>query len=259
LKKKVIHLSYYLTDSPDNSYSKNLYNSKSFILNFYIYKHLYYALNLAAINDEKLILDMGCGDGPFFPTLENYGGKIIGLDFSSWMLLLAKKLIKFKNHPLKKVILLNSEGKYIPLKDNSIDTIFCLESFEHIMDSRTLIDEIYRILKVDGELIYSIPIEIGFSLIFRQMIMKMINFQGDHSYSLKELFKTGILKKPSKKRYHLYNNPKQHLTHKNFDWRIIQDLINKKFKQNKVIFSPLPIFKSLNPTVIIKAKKRSHS
>ena len=49
------------------------------------------------------------------------------------------------------------QGKYIPLKDNSIDTIFCLESFEHIMDSRTLIDEIYRILKDDGYLIIGTP------------------------------------------------------------------------------------------------------
>lgn len=259
MKKKVIHLSYYFKEKSENTYSKNLYNSKSFTLNFYIYKHLYYALNLAKIHEEKIILDIGCGDGPFFPTLNKYGGKIIGLDFSFWMLSLAKNLINFKKYPLKKVILLNSEGHFLPIKDNRIDTLFCLETFEHIKNSEKLIDEIYRILKADGELIYSIPIEIGFSLIFRQAIIKLINFQDDHSYSLKELLRNGILKKPPKKRYHLYNNPKQHLTHKNFDWRVFQNLINKKFKQIKVIFSPFPKLKSLNPTVIIKAKKRLHS
>ena len=234
---------------PEKSYCKRLYSSNSFVINLYIYRHLYYALNLTELDEKKTILDLGCGDGPFLPTLNRYGKKIIGLDVSFSMLLNAKILTHYNKYPLKEVFLINSEGHYLPFKDRIMDIIFCLETFEHIPNSTKLINEIYRILKEDGELIYSIPIEIGLSLIFRQLIGKIINFPRD-TYTFKELIRNGILKKPSKR----INNPH---SHKNFDWRIIQRLITKKFKQIKIIYSPFPFLKTFNTTLICKVSKKT--
>lgn len=252
-RKKIINLNYYYKEASEDSYSKSLYASNSFILNSIMYKHLYYALNLADLNG--VILDLGCGDGPFLPTLNIFKKKIIGLDFSINMLMQAKYLTNFSKFPLKKVILLNSDALYLPFKSNSIDLIFCLEVFEHITDCKKLTEEIHRILKDKGQLIYSIPIMIGFSLLIRKFISKLIKFQEFDTYTIKELFLNGILKKPARERRHLYDNKKFHLTHKNFDWRILQIFINNKFKQKKVIYSPFPFLKRLNPTIIFKVVK----
>lgn len=253
MKKKVIHLSYFLNEKSDietdKTYSciKKLYCSNSFSIEIYIYRHLFYTLNFAKLNETKIILDLGCGDGPFLPTLNKYGKRIIGLDFRIEPLFKAKNLINYKKYPLKNILLLNADGLHLPIKDKSINIVFCLETFEHIPNSIMLINEIYRILRDSGELFYSLPIEIGFSLLIRQIVGKISNFPRD-SYTFKELFRNIILKKPPKR----INNP---WTHKNFDWRIIQRLINRKFKQDKIIYSPFPFLKRLNPTVIFKVRK----
>ncbi len=77
--------------------------------------------------------------------------------------------------------------------------VFYLETFEHITNIRQLINEIYRILKINGEIIYLIPIEVGFTLILRYLITELIKFKVDDSYNLKELFLNGVLKKLLKK------------------------------------------------------------
>ncbi len=252
MKKKVIHLSYFyigeLHETLPKSYSsRKLYFSHSIFIILYIYRHLYYALNLPKIDDGKIILDLGCGDGPFFPTLNRYGKRIIGLDHSLQLILKAKTLIRYIEYPLKKVLLLNADGQYIPIKDKSIDIIYCLETFEHVPNTNRLISEIFRILKDTGELIYSIPIEIGISLILRQFIGKITKFPRE-TYKFKELLVYGLLKKTSSRIHNRWS-------HKNFDWRIIQRLIGKKFKIISQIYSPFPFLKGLNPTIIFKVSK----
>lgn len=267
MKKRVIHVSYFFNKKSNFLYSDLLYSSKSFLQNQFTYNHFYYALNLAHIDENKTVLDLGCADGPFLPTLNRYGNIVIGLDFSQGLLSRAKSLLNHKNHPLKKPFLLNSDARRLPFKENCIDIIFCLETFEHVPNSIELIEEIFRILKPNGELIYSIPIVIGFALLLRQFIKKILRLikRGQPlgaSYTLKELFINGFLKKPPKERNYqllfINNEVKFHYTHKNFDWRNIQLLINKKFKQVKVIYSPFPFLKSINPTVIFKVIKANN-
>lgn len=265
MKRKVISLSYFFNENSDinkeiftkwefneeffdnYNYCFHVYSLNSFLINLYVYRHLYYALNLESFSRDKIILDLGCADGPFLPSLNFYGKRVIGLDLSLSWLQRARKLINCKKYPLNKVILLNAEGHYLPFKDNSIDLVYCLETLEHIPNSMDLINEIYRILKDKGTLIYSLPIEIGFSLFIRQLVGKITKFPRE-PYSLRDLIKNGLLKKPSKR----INNP---INHKNFDWRILYGIIIKRFKQVDIKFSPLPFLKVLNPTVIFKVKK----
>ncbi len=255
MKKKILHLKYYLENLNENTYCRRLYFSKSNLIEFFSYKHLYYALNLANFENCNVILDLGCGDGPFLPTLNQSKKKIIGVDNSKYMLSHAKTLIRYDSYPLKKVSLVNADGMNLPFREKCIDLIFCLEIFEHFHNSKKAIDDIHRILKENGELVYSVPIEIGFSLILRYAIAKLIRFKIDDIYSVKELFINGILKRPPKKRYHLYNNRKLHYTHKNFDWRVLRMLIIQKFKHLETKYSPLSFLKSINLTVINRVLK----
>lgn len=255
MKRKIIHLSYlvkklfYKDLIRSNQYYKRLYFSNSFIINLYIYRRFYYALNLVNLDDGRTFLDLGCGIGALFPTLNWYKKRTIGMDLDLEILLTAKDNISFDKFPLKNILLLNADGQLLPFRNKTIDAVFCLGTLEHAPNVKKLINEIYRILKDDGELIYSIPIEIGFSLIIRQVICKILKYPRD-SYTFKELFYNGFLKKPPQKIHDL-------ITHKNFDWRKIPPLINSKFKQISKIYSPFRFLKSISPTIVFKVIKRS--
>ena len=144
MKREVISLSYFFNENSDinqeiftdwvsiekfidnYNYCFHLYSLYSFLINLYIYRHLYYALNLESFSRNKIILDLGCADGPFLPTLNFYGKRVIGLDISLNWLQRARELINYTKYPLNKVILLNAESHYLPFKDNSIDLVDCL-------------------------------------------------------------------------------------------------------------------------------------
>ncbi len=234
-------------------YSKILYDSNSFFLDFYMYRHLYYAINLINPRKCKYIIDLGCADGPLLPNVNQYGKFNIGIDLNLDYLEYARNLINYHEFPLLKTALINAEGKKLPIKNESIDTVICLEVFEHVPKVLNLINEIKRILKYDGELIYSLPIEIGFSLLFRDLIGRILSFPRD-SYNLRELIRNGILKKPNTQR--IYYPQTRIYSHKNFDYRILQNYIKNNFKILKKNFSPLPFLKTLNPHLICKVQKK---
>ena len=116
-KKKVVNLTHYYNEKIKlkvgkyTHYLKKLYSTNSFILNVHFFRQFYYALNLSSLNQEKIVLDIGCGPGPFFPSLNTYGKRIIGVDLRYYVLLnFAKDLVSYEKNPLKKVSLLNSDA-----------------------------------------------------------------------------------------------------------------------------------------------------
>ena len=86
LKNKIIHLSYYFIKNwklyqKDHTVIASYYMLQTlFFINFMMYRHLYYALSLAKLDEKKIILDLGCSDGPFLPTLNKYGNDICDLN-----------------------------------------------------------------------------------------------------------------------------------------------------------------------------------
>ena len=229
-----------------NQNYKYVYHSKSFFIKFYGYLPLVHSLRLADFSKQFTILDLGCADGPFLPTLNYYSKKIVGIDLDKDSLILANKLINDHNFKLKKVGLLNSDGLYLPFKDRTFDLIFCLEVLEHVENSLQAINEISRILKKKGVLICSLPIEIGISLLIRTILGKTLKFKRPH-YKFKEIIKSVFLKKPE--------NREKHMDHKNFDWRLIYREIKRCFKNYKLYFTPINFLKNINPIVIIVANK----
>jgi SAM-dependent methyltransferase len=56
----------------------------------------------------------------------------------------------------KPTFLIKEDGK-IPVEDNSFDTVLSLNTFEHIFDLATPLNEIYRVLKPGGKLFFTVP------------------------------------------------------------------------------------------------------
>lgn len=102
------------------------------------------------LNSE--ILDVGCGAGNLLEKL--IGKRIIGIDLSEFLLGIARERLRGNN-----IELIVGAAENLPFPDNSFDKVVCSEVLEHVLSPESVIVEIHRICKKDGELILTIPNE----------------------------------------------------------------------------------------------------
>ncbi|MBD3384893.1 methyltransferase domain-containing protein [candidate division KSB1 bacterium] len=94
------------------------------------------------------VLDIGCGSG----ALSTYFGeetRYFGID------LVCQPGLKRREGKNKHFTLGNAES--LPLKEQSIDLLICLDSFEHYIEPYKAAAEFFRVLKPGGTLFLSIP------------------------------------------------------------------------------------------------------
>ncbi len=91
------------------------------------------------------LIDLGCGTKPYqhlFTEVTSY----VGLDIE-----------QSGNVDGKTAVDLFYDGKTFPLNNNSIDVVFSSETFEHIFNLPEILAEIHRVLKKDGQLLFTCP------------------------------------------------------------------------------------------------------
>lgn len=101
----------------------------------------------------NLILDLGCGTGAIHPELsQRYAhAKLIGLDVASGML----DYINQNEKHNKATNLLCADVCQIPLQENSVDLVFSSLMIHWCTDQSKVFQEIARVLRPDGLLIFS--------------------------------------------------------------------------------------------------------
>jgi len=100
----------------------------------------------------SICLEIGGGDGPLTPELEQFFPYVISLDFS-------KTFLKRVQAKTKKAICIYGDAHFLPIDDNSIDFVICSEVLEHVTIPTQLLLEIRRVLKPDGICLLSVPNE----------------------------------------------------------------------------------------------------
>ena len=114
-----------------------------------------YYENLNSLAKNSDILDYGCGIGPTIEKVINYNPKkITGIDISDVSINKAKE--KFKNSDIKIELLVDNceETKF---KNNQFDLVYGLGILHHLEFSKCM-DEISRILKTNGSLLFIEPL-----------------------------------------------------------------------------------------------------
>lgn len=97
------------------------------------------------LDDNSIILDLGCGPGRDAKELLKCGLKVIGIDLSKKMIEAAKKRVKNVEFKVMDMVKLD-------FQDNSFDGVWANASIFHLprKDITLVLDEIYRVLKKNG-------------------------------------------------------------------------------------------------------------
>ncbi len=239
------------------------YQSKNPIIRFYSYDRLKKSLNLSEPSKNKVAIDIGCGEGYFLPTLSLNFKNAIGLDtkepikterdlyypnknLDTSKIDEAKDLLKAENFYGKNIRLIVGDSSKLNLKNDSINVVFMIDSLEHFFHPEKALKEARRILKRDGLLIVSLP-NMGSTIKFIRFITNIFINMYDEEGKKRMFYYDRRLEPKNSLQFHGHD----------FDWK--KDglkMIRKYFVIEKIKWSPVNQLKILNPTIIIKARKK---
>ncbi len=97
-------------------------------------------VNLKLKQKELIVLDVGCGNKPYYPLFASISGEYIGVDLT--------------RHENVDVI---ADAENLPFCKKSLDLIVSFVVLEHVSNPFNVISEVYESLKDDGDLILSAP------------------------------------------------------------------------------------------------------
>src|SRR5437879_634244 len=172
------------TWSPDYKlaadYAKDLYGPGSMPL----YRQLHRITSNTALSLAKPIhgswLEVGCGPGDLLPSLANSASRVVGLDFGADLVSDAGALTR---HMCGASLVVRGDAYNLPFRSRAFDGIVCLETLEHLRCQEVL-KELHRVLKGDGRLVASVPVEIGTALVARQAARFLLRLKNKHFYPM---------------------------------------------------------------------------
>ncbi|MBL7699255.1 MAG: class I SAM-dependent methyltransferase [Chitinophagaceae bacterium] len=111
---------------------------------YFIRRGLFLNIKKMAPRLSGRLLDFGCGRKPYenLFSVDEY----IGIDMEN----------TGHEHKNSKIDVFY-DGKNIPFPDNSFDSVFCSEVFEHIFNLDEIIVEIKRVMKTGGKMLITVP------------------------------------------------------------------------------------------------------
>ncbi len=110
-------------------------------------------LRRLAVKARGRALEVGFGSGIYLPVLAALYGEVIGSDVDEVFVRHAGGLVKA--YPNLRVIVDDITRTNLP--ERSFDLILCSEVIEHIVDSRSVLSRIHRLLRRGGSLVLSTP------------------------------------------------------------------------------------------------------
>jgi ubiquinone/menaquinone biosynthesis C-methylase UbiE len=92
-------------------------------------------------------LDAACGDGRLADLVQEK--RFLGLDIAN------RRLMQARNHPY--FALIQGSLTSLPLANESLSGVVCVETLEHVMDMKAALNEIARCLQPKGYLLLTMP------------------------------------------------------------------------------------------------------
>jgi 2-polyprenyl-6-hydroxyphenyl methylase / 3-demethylubiquinone-9 3-methyltransferase len=97
------------------------------------------------------VLDLGCGGGFMAEALVRRGAKVIGIDPSAPAIQAAREHAKAEGLDIDYRV---ASGENLPVPDGSLACVVAVDVLEHVADPALVLDEIRRVLKPGGMLLF---------------------------------------------------------------------------------------------------------
>jgi 2-polyprenyl-6-hydroxyphenyl methylase/3-demethylubiquinone-9 3-methyltransferase len=111
----------------------------------------------ATLGNEKVLLDLGCGNGHHLFYLSAHIKKGIGIDFAAKMIEKAQQAQQEIGNLDNLEFRVDRAQELKSLEDQSVDIVICIGSFEHMLHKNRVLEQVYRILKENGRFILLTP------------------------------------------------------------------------------------------------------
>lgn len=105
-----------------------------------------YALKKLKLNNQKSLLDVGCGSGLFCEMAAETGATVTGMDATA-------ELIEKAKDRVPNVTLLTGEMEELPFGDDTFDVVTGFNSFQYAENTKNALAEALRVLKPGGQLV----------------------------------------------------------------------------------------------------------
>ena len=228
-------------------HSPQLYHSHHRLMNWVHAAHLREALANAPLGPGIYLLDAGCSDGELLVRAGGRYAFAVGSDHNFQALRTLQSRLE-SGHAAA----LQGDLRCLPFRDQSFDIVCCLETLEHVEGEEAAIAELKRVLKEEGTLIVSVPIEIGFTVLVKQSAAKIFFGGYRGSYAWKELWHAF--------RGQLDRVPRTSISlHKGYDYRQTIARIRRHFASFQITGLPFkPLGRFFNTQVLLVARDKIH-
>jgi SAM-dependent methyltransferase len=184
----------------------------------------------------RSLLDYGCGDGTFVKKVRDLVDRCVASDVVPCDL----------SHL--------DDVTFVAIRDLDethscrYDLVFCMEVLEHCVaaDVDTVLDDLRRLVSPGGTVVISVPIEIGPTLLGKQMIRRLLGARklGDYEwterYSLRAMVRMLFADQHSTIDRPFYGDGQRTWhSHFGFNWRALKSKVESRFVLVERTFSPL--------------------
>jgi 2-polyprenyl-3-methyl-5-hydroxy-6-metoxy-1,4-benzoquinol methylase len=191
------------------------------------------------------LLDYGTGDATFLKRNRDLFPNAVGADIDEKQVRLCREL--FAGVPGFEFVT-NAElaTRYEP---GTFDVVTCMEVLEHCVDDDLdgVLAALARFARAGGRVIISVPIEIGPSLVAKQIVRRVAALRGLGDYRWMEGYTPSEMARMvlarattsiDRPRYHTEDGGAYH-GHKGFNWRALERRLRRRFRVLDRHFSPL--------------------
>ncbi|MDP4108049.1 MAG: class I SAM-dependent methyltransferase, partial [Bacillota bacterium] len=106
-------------------------------------------LKLAKITGEEVVLDIATGGGHTANGFASFVNKVIALDLTAQMLVVAEKFIRGNGH--QNVEFVQGDAEDLPFSAQSFDIVTCRIAPHHFPNVNKFVNEVFRVLKSGGQ------------------------------------------------------------------------------------------------------------
>ena len=225
------------------------------------------ARELAAVAAGGVLLDYGCGDGTFVALSHDLFRETVGADIDVDQV----RDCSTRLNGTAGVRFLPIDALRDPSHDARYDAVVCMEVLEHCPSDvqPEVLKDLDRMVRRDGVVVISVPIEIGPTLAVKQAVRAtaaaagLSEYADRERYRLSEFVRMALatdstrIERPMTVAAAASGATVRFHGHKGFNWRALQRLIESVFVVERRRYSPLPITGPwLNSQVWFVCRKR---